>query len=461
MCSIGLTSTAFVALLFAVLAAGCDSGGKPLPGPTQDAKPDSGGTDVAGDKTSPDTDIPCVPQCGGKECGDDGCGGICGACEGDKVCSEAGLCEVVDCSGSPYMLEGTFNTSVEEFAFDAVEVAVRHKIDVDPEEDGCIARVEIDLRRGTGCVLHLRADSAFGANGGLLVNEFDFQVDSQCPGFSDAMEGLYEDTGDLLLAEIALEDLELAVDNVQEWCFPSSLTVHLSGTVYSLDAGAQIDVLPTTITVSGSFLSQGDDTLSCPCTPACDGKECGNDGCGGSCGTCDPGFYCDQGSCQEGECVPDCEDKECGSDGCEGACGDCLDGYYCDQGTCVEGECVPLCDGKDCGPNGCGGSCGDCGCGEACDADTCVFHACDGKVCGDDGCGGECGTCQDDFACSEGQCVPVGCQAEPLTIDGDFNNAVAPITFDSVTAQVLHKQDVDEWADRAHHPCFLPPRQVS
>ena len=26
-----------------------------------------------------------------------------------------------------------------------------------------------------------------------------------------------------------------------------------------------------------------------PCTPACDGLACGDDGCGGSCGSCDPG----------------------------------------------------------------------------------------------------------------------------------------------------------------------------
>ena len=29
----------------------------------------------------------CVPQCDGKECGDDGCGASCGGCEAGKVCS--------------------------------------------------------------------------------------------------------------------------------------------------------------------------------------------------------------------------------------------------------------------------------------------------------------------------------------------------------------------------------------
>ena len=78
---------ALIAVLLVATAAGCDSGGNPLPGPGQDAKPDTAGADVAGDKTAPDTDLPCVPQCGGKECGDDGCGGKCGACEGDTICN--------------------------------------------------------------------------------------------------------------------------------------------------------------------------------------------------------------------------------------------------------------------------------------------------------------------------------------------------------------------------------------
>ncbi len=33
------------------------------------------------------------------------------------------------------------------------------------------------------------------------------------------------------------------------------------------------------------------------CTPACDSKICGDDGCGGLCGTCDGGRVCDQGAC--------------------------------------------------------------------------------------------------------------------------------------------------------------------
>ncbi len=39
---------------------------------------------------------PCVPKCSGKECGDDGCGGVCGTCEEGKHCSAKSKC-VCDC----------------------------------------------------------------------------------------------------------------------------------------------------------------------------------------------------------------------------------------------------------------------------------------------------------------------------------------------------------------------------
>ena len=33
------------------------------------------------------------------------------------------------------------------------------------------------------------------------------------------------------------------------------------------------------------------------CSPQCSGKECGDDGCGGTCGACGSGFLCESGRC--------------------------------------------------------------------------------------------------------------------------------------------------------------------
>ena len=57
------------------------------------------------------------------------------------------------------------------------------------------------------------------------------------------------------------------------------------------------------------------------CTPKCDGKQCGPDGCGGKCGTCVEWEVCLDGVC----CETQCKDKDCGPDGCGGNCGG---GYY-------------------------------------------------------------------------------------------------------------------------------------
>ena len=71
------------------------------------------------------------------------------------------------------------------------------------------------------------------------------------------------------------------------------------------------------------------------CTPDCDDKQCGSDGCGGSCGDCTG----EQVGCVEGVCVclPACENKQCGDDGCMGSCGECEE-----VELCLDGICKPL-----------------------------------------------------------------------------------------------------------------------
>ena len=102
------------------------------------------------------------------------------------------------------------------------------------------------------------------------------------------------------------------------------------------------------------------------CQPKCDSKKCGDNGCGGSCGTCDPGHSCDPaGQCIPG-CQPSCEGKVCGDNGCGGSCGTCPGGDTCNTAGQCEPGCVPNCTGKVCGDNGCGGTCGTCTGGDTC-----------------------------------------------------------------------------------------------
>ena len=161
------------------------------------------------------------------------------------------------------------------------------------------------------------------------------------------------------------------------------------------------------------FTGCGGDDDDESCMADCSNKECGDDGCGGSCGTCpDAAPFCtDAGLCVE-SCTPSCAGKECGGDGCGGSCGTCPGtAPICnDFGQCVF-ECIADCTGRECGTDGCGGSCGTCpdaapNCSKEglCYAD-CVPD-CTGKECGDNGCDGSCGTCTNGI-CLEGVC---GCE---------------------------------------------------
>jgi hypothetical protein len=84
------------------------------------------------------------------------------------------------------------------------------------------------------------------------------------------------------------------------------------------------------------------------CLPNCAGKMCGEDGCGGSCGTCGKGDQCLAGVCEPlSPCIPDCAGRTCGDDGCGGSCGSCADGQVCKAGVCADEGAAECPDGQE------------------------------------------------------------------------------------------------------------------
>ena len=171
---------------------------------------------------------------------------------------------------------------------------------------------------------------------------------------------------------------------------------------------------PTLIDIAGEEAFAPEDGV---CLPACEDKDCGDDGCGGQCGTCiicgeEKAELCSpDGICPEPFCCPNCDDKECGDDGCGGACGVCGPPAACADGHCV---CEPDCAGKQCGPDNCGGECGQCLPDQECTfAGFCewVGIPCDFGACGDWG-DSDCGECPcpdcdpELTKCVDGYCEP-------------------------------------------------------
>jgi len=319
----------------------------------------------------------CEPYCGEEgeaECGDDGCGGSCGECEPGAVCGEAdyeaiGICFneaeqcPVICAGhecgdvwTGLMEPDSCDCGTCEGGFECVE---------DEEGNYC---VDPDCT-GEGCPPDKCWKGLEGEHGlGAPCSE-----DSDC------------DTGFC----VSLEDEGPFCTYFCQDCCPTGHSC------------AQLPV------------DSPDIFFAClpDCQPDCEGKECGDDGCGGECPdlcnhecpgpieTCAP-----QGLC-EALCVPACAGKMCGDDGCGCDCGEC----QATQEQCIGGQCVcqPDCAGQSCGDDGCGGSCGACNVDAWCSKDgQCELATC--SIITD--CLDDCP--ESDYACQDG-CVagaPAGIQ---------------------------------------------------
>ena len=97
-----------------------------------------------------------------------------------------------------------------------------------------------------------------------------------------------------------------------------------------------------------------------PCTPKCGRKRCGDDGCGGSCGSCPSGQFCRSGTCctpkpTEVTCTVNCGfadcPKRCDTVSTIGSCGqpvacscpnvhECLSNGSCGQLCQDENDCI-------------------------------------------------------------------------------------------------------------------------
>jgi len=294
----------------------------------------------------------CAPDCDGKECGDDGCGGSCGECGEWWSC----LSEAVD--GPPICMDG------EELACEFVECGSSWWGECVGEDGPCW-----DVWPWCPCPE------------GLLCVDDDGKVLTPYGGEGDG-EGSCALASDVCGNGVC--DVEEAGESCASCpadCFcPTGSCVDRCGD-YNWEETCQCD---DGCAFEGDCCSDfcewcGGIYPNLCCEPECEGKECGDDECGGSCGECEePMVECVEGQC---ELVCDClDDEDClpveDFDLCNGklVCGlttpckceldpdsvvECPDGQTCipETGEC----CQPSCEGKSCDEDdGCGGKCGEC-----------------------------------------------------------------------------------------------------
>lgn len=142
--------------------------------------------------------------------------------------------------------------------------------------------------------------------------------------------------------------------------------------MFSAEAAAYLTDLENLCTVDIDKLA----LICSACTPDCTDKECGSDGCGGTCGVCPDGIGCEDNACKNVDpCLNlNCDDGDvCTNDQCvidgtnnQASCQNTFDDLLCPK------ICTPQCNGRECGPDGCGGVCGICVSGQGCDGGICV-----------------------------------------------------------------------------------------
>lgn len=329
-----------------------------------------------------DTDSTCIPDCVGKLCGDDGCGGSCGDCKpSSKPCMES-VCVQGQCLFAP--MDGDCDDdnvcTLGDFCEAGDCQAGLESLDCDDDnvctDDTCNPKA--------GCGYFPNFDVCDDGN---ACTEGDVCWASECNS------GQYIDCDD--------DNNPCTDDNcdIEEGCGHSNL---LAGTE------------------CGDWMFCNGSGECLPCDPDCDGKECGANNCGGSCGDCPENYVCLLN--QTCMCTPNCQGQECGDDTCGGTCGTCPEiAPVCEDGKCVM-VCEPNCGDKECGPDGCGGGCGSCPEQHVCLEDqTCLcIPDCGDKECGSNGCGGLCGICpgsQDSCVDSQCKCVP-DCEAKECGLNG-------------------------------------------
>ena len=246
----------------------------------------------------------CNPSCGKKLCGDDGCGGSCGSCSGGLSCVE-GACIVASQPGtctSPIALLQAGETLLGDHLITGdTSTGINETV---PQCNTASAAKELVY--------------SFVVPAGQVVG-----IDARMTGY-DTVLSLRENTCTDRWSTVGCSD-----DASPPGGLGSRIATLLGeGTYYLLaDGYSASQVGPFTLSVH----------FAANCVPGCDGKYCGDDGCGGSCGACATTEICGSaGRCVKSPCSPTCNGRKCGPDGCGGECGQCDIGSLCivETGAC-------------------------------------------------------------------------------------------------------------------------------
>jgi len=289
-------------------------------------------------------------------------------CNGVESC-DAGKCvvgEAIVCSTSLECATASCNEEDDACSVDVINCACVADVDCD-DGNSCTANTCVE---GACEITNLAND--LDCDDGLFCTDVDRCMDGVCKGSTRSIDDMVECTIDTcneagkVVSHVTNNDLcndNLActkdVCHTGTGCANTPLTACVSNdgccpagcTSTDSDCSANcgdgvcgigencLNCLTDCSCGTGQICSSAGICFTTSCIPDCTGKNCGNDGCGGYCGTCAEDYACNtNGSCYL--CDVTCEelDYECGTYnfcGQDVVCGKCDSDEDCDDGECV------------------------------------------------------------------------------------------------------------------------------
>lgn len=212
---------------------------------------------------------PCVQSCAGRQCGSDGCNSTCGTCDPGDLCSGEGQCLAAE----------TFpgNTCTNPFPISAIPFSAQgdtgEATNVFSFGDGACPGRTSGLGRGSADHVYSFTPTVTGTYEVVIESEFDVisYITTNCAD----IDGTCLTGGD---AGFSTERRKARME---------------AGTQYFIF----VDGFSNFTNSSGTYsIAIGE-----PCLGDCDGRFCGDDGCGSTCGTCELPTLCDP---EPGQCLP-------------------------------------------------------------------------------------------------------------------------------------------------------------
>jgi len=273
----------------------------------------------------------CIPDCGTKICGPDGCGGQCPpGCAPDEECvQEDGTCipgeEVCDQCVDACGEEGDGPNCCLEGQQKCNGVKIISCEDAFPADALCDCWKWVDIE-GEDCEDPLKICQDLPDGFGVCLCEFLTCDNGCCPG---AVYTACDPQGDCCVPDC--EGKECGGDGCGGLCGECP-----AESICDTDTGECVPECIAQCLSAGDIECAGDFAFK-----TCVEVQIAGDPClvwDDEFTYCEPQHVCVNGACV---CQPDCLGKNCGDDGCDGSCGECPDGPYWE---CVDGTCACECD---------------------------------------------------------------------------------------------------------------------